>query len=989
MLLWRSSLKFYKFLFAILFLFPGWARADSGIGFPSLFEQGAALLKAKAYHLALDRFFLAGKLSRDDAERAEALRWTGEAHLRNRQFDSACHDFLTALRLDPLSSESSATEFKTAIALIYGKKYDASLEHLSHLEKESADLQSLSDVYFWEAECHYQLGQYPDALKLYQNILSQNPNYSHAPLVNYLVDWCYFQQKDFDKAYAGFNDLASTAKDEKLVKLSVFQAAECQFWLGNYQDAQDAYDQFIKTYEGDAMEADAYYGWGWCLAKRGKHLEAAKTFKKIVANFPKNPLAPWATVRQGAEDFAGGDNDAARADYEKGLTLCGGKTPADYLLYGIAWLDYSEQNFDDAVEGFNKVEKFDPQSSLYWNAIYLQAGCRYLQGKYDEAKKIYDGISDPAPQELTQDATYWDGWCDYAIGQYDSALKEFLFIAQNTQAEIQTRGYWGAAETSYQMGQYAKAAGYYGEAVKNNPTGDLAGNCYSGLGWAQFQQEKYTEALQAFKTALEKNPGSPLESETLLRIADSYYNLHDYPEAAENYQKAVAKNAGSPNIDAEEQLGWCSYHLEEFDKAVSIWGGLLEKDKVEGHKSKLLYWSAWAYFREKDYNHAQQLFQQIETDYPSDPLAPESHLREGDCFFNLKQFKDAKDIYQSFIDTYPAHALMPDALYGLQWSAEKLGLRDEASQAAKNFLKSFPGSAFAPSIQYRLGDTFFQNKKYSDAIEAFHTLLLKYPDCVEAPKALFWMATALVKSDKKNDAMDSFNDLLKKYPDDPLALEGQFSLASLYFDAGDFKNALDNYKHIFKNNPTHHLASRSLYNSAVCEKETGNPGQALDYFEKLANDYTSDPLAAEASLQAGILLEKKNELDKALKAYEVTVKSNDRALSAEASFYHADIYKQKKDYENSIDEFNALIANYPDQDQWVVTAYAKVAECYEEQKKYSKAADTYKRILKYTKVQAFRTATLKRLKALQPFLHPRKKKVREPEPVPAPPEGMQ
>ena len=104
-------MKFYNVLLAAILLVPRGVRADTGIVPPTLFEQGTAFLRAKAYHLALDRFFLAGEMSRDDAERAEALRWTGEAHLRDKQYDSAYHDFLTSLRLDPLSGNAAGTEF--------------------------------------------------------------------------------------------------------------------------------------------------------------------------------------------------------------------------------------------------------------------------------------------------------------------------------------------------------------------------------------------------------------------------------------------------------------------------------------------------------------------------------------------------------------------------------------------------------------------------------------------------------------------------------------------------------------------------------------------------------------------------------------------------------------------------------------------------------------------------------------------------------------
>jgi tetratricopeptide (TPR) repeat protein len=96
--------------------------------------------------------------------------------------------------------------------------------------------------------------------------------------------------------------------------------------------------------------------------------------------------------------------------------------------------------------------------------------------------------------------------------------------------------------------------------------------------------------------------------------------------------------------------------------------------------------------------------------------------------------------------------------------------------------------------------------------------------------------------------------------------------------------------------------------------------------------------------------------------------SPDESLAVEASFYHADLLKQTKKYDDARTEFNRLIVKYPSEDQWVVTAFAKIAETYEEQKEYPKAEAEYKQILKYTKIKAYRNATYKRLKALQPFL---------------------
>ncbi len=130
-------------------------------------------------------------------------------------------------------------------------------------------------------------------------------------------------------------------------------------------------------------------------------------------------------------------------------------------------------------------------------------------------------------------------------------------------------------------------------------------------------------------------------------------------------------------------------------------------------------------------------------------------------------------------------------------------------------------------------------------------------------------------------------------------------------------------------------------------------------FQKLLKDYGNDPLAQEAGLQAGLLLEKTGKPEEALKAYEITMASPDASLAVEAAFYHADLLKGMKKYEDARGEFNHLILKYPSQDQWVVTAFAKIAESYEEQKQYPKAEAEYKQILKYTQIKAYRNATFK------------------------------
>jgi len=113
-------------------------------------------------------------------------------------------------------------------------------------------------------------------------------------------------------------------------------------------------------------------------------------------------------------------------------------------------------------------------------------------------------------------------------------------------------------------------------------------------------------------------------------------------------------------------------------------------------------------------------------------------------------------------------------------------------------------------------------------------------------------------------------------------------------------------------------------------------------------------------------------------------------IAAESSFYHADLLKNMGKNDDAIKEFNALIDRYPDQDQWSVTAFAHIAECYENEKKFNDAYKTYQRILAFTKVKRYRTEAQRRMAILKKIIaaekktkpHKAKKPVTTPEDAP-------
>ncbi|HVZ81410.1 MAG TPA: tetratricopeptide repeat protein, partial [bacterium] len=148
----------------ILFLLVLSARAGAaGIDAPSPADEGRALLKARAYHLAMERFRQVEERSESYVEQALALKLIGETRFHEKEYGEAYEAFQKSLRLNPLTPNALGLEFRSAVALVYLKNYQGAIPKFRELEQRATEVETLCDLLFWEAECHFQLEHYGQA----------------------------------------------------------------------------------------------------------------------------------------------------------------------------------------------------------------------------------------------------------------------------------------------------------------------------------------------------------------------------------------------------------------------------------------------------------------------------------------------------------------------------------------------------------------------------------------------------------------------------------------------------------------------------------------------------------------------------------------------------------------------------------------------------------------------------------------------------------
>jgi len=450
---------------------------------PTVLEEGRALLQARAYRLALERFLTASEKSFEVSEKADALRLVAEAQFRDRDFEAAYEANRQSLRLDPLSPEAPDGEFRAALSLVHLKQFKSALASFERFETSHPKHVLLPDVHFWKGECLFQLGRVDQARLEYEKIQTENPRYAHLDLVHFLDAWCAFRQGDYPVALKGYQAANVETQDRALSVLAQFQTSETLYRMKKWREAQAAYTEFLKSNPNDPLEAAALYGQGWSSEKLGDASAALQSFERVVSAHPEHSLAPWAAVRAGVNAYSFGDMDRSRKDYSKALELSKDRSPADQADYGLGWLDFKSTQYASAADHFIKVGSVSPESPLKWDALYLQAGCLYLLGRYADAQSVYDRLTGQAPSGLRLAAVYWSGWCDYALDKYDSALAKFKKPSSDASGDWKARYAWSAGEAAYRAGDRAQARKQYQKALQVNSS-PVSFEALSGLAWA-------------------------------------------------------------------------------------------------------------------------------------------------------------------------------------------------------------------------------------------------------------------------------------------------------------------------------------------------------------------------------------------------------------------------------------------------------------------------------------------------------------------------
>ncbi len=662
-----------------------------------------------------------------------------------------------------------------------------------------------------------------------------------------------------------FVSAAAMYQDTGRDKMAVVQALDS--YLSQFPDSPRAFD--ARFLVGDAYMKQAL-----------SILRAEASNKKTQADrllAPKNPAAVKAL-----EDARDAFQDVVR-NKRSGLAAS-----AQYRLGEVA---YNEKDWAKAAQEFGKVEKNYPKSYVVGEAMMGVVFSDLALEQFSEAEAELFLLGETFPTYLRVPAVlYAEGIVALHKGDYENA--------ESALKQVHT------AEAQYYLGKtyllskraYLAAAAFE-DLLRDYPNSDLKEEAQFFIGDSFFLAEDYDGAISKYQKFIALYPDSPLRVSATFRIGSSYFQKKDYVEARANFQAVVdryPKDFFAPLAQyciAESYLiaGQMRDALFAYTKVITQYPETIKVSPLAHFKL------AWTEYQVGDYMQAVQTAQNFLSMYPTNALAKDVLMIEGNALIKLKRHDEAVAAFQRIIDLAPSSDIAEQALFEI--------LQDE-----------------------------FNQKQYNSILTSYQYIFRHLPPSRSKWRAMSYLyaAEAYLSLNQADEAKTIYEMVLKVYPDDPAAYYAQDGLAWADTYKGDDQAALQDRQKLkdMLSTVTSTFSFTGLNELGIADSmfNQKNYQDAYQLYDKFAKDSPNAPEAPSAIYRSGMSLYHLRYYSQAVDTWRQLIARYPNANETRLAAYQvADTLFRAQKYPEAVQAYKDIIAKYPDSQQ-LPLAYLRIAQ---------------------------------------------------------------
>ena len=507
-------------------------------------------------------------------------------------------------------------------------------------------------------------------------------------------------------------------------------------------------------------------------------------------------------------------------------------------------------NLDKCIEKGSKLLELYPTSKWVDDCLYILGRSFYYKQEYLEAGKKFE---------------------------------ELITIFPESEFVPETKFWW--AKTYLELKSFSNAERMFSEVINSDAKKNVKDEAMLGLAEILYIQEKYDLAVEEYKNLVNNIGNKELKAEAQLKIGECYFKLLDYKNASESFYKARDFYVTQEQkYQAEFKYSISKKNLGNYDDAINIFKVLLNDGKNVNHFPELRIETADCLNREKKFEEAISIYEDIGNIYTKTPYASEAYYNIGLIYYKefldfkkaYEYFKKSTDMFQTAVSSKKAFKMIDDinimnaikdsiTLENKEKIEEKIPSDTVITISKKTKLEKFKRIEGRAKNRYLLGEIFLDKVGQVDsALYYFNEIISNFQESTFAPKSLLQLYDIYSnKLNNPNEAKKFLEKLVDEYSQSDFANAAREKLGlpkivllkdslimeflnaeELYFDKKQLDSAIEKYRKISTDFPDFEFSPKCIYVAGWhYENEELNIDKAIDEYKKLVENYPESEFA--------------------------------------------------------------------------------------------------------------------------------------------------
>ncbi len=397
-------------------------------------------------------------------------------------------------------------------------------------------------------------------------------------------------------------------------------------------------------------------------------------------------------------------------------------------LAGLAWLQFENEQHQDAAATFERLLAEHPESSLVAEAALMR-------GKALEKADAPGG----------------------ALAMYR------LVYESHPEADVACDAMLAAARIYDDSDQEEVAISLFSQLVARKPNAPGVGGILYQWAWALVDLKRVQEADQIFARLSHEHAESRFWADATYRVAEREARGGNYEAARKIAQKiTAAKPSDQKNVvcHATYLYGQSSAALKDWPNVNAAMKQVLEICGPGALRIPAEYWVAESLYRMGQYEEAGRRFdllRQKTKDHPDAWLAM-APLRQAQVLAQQKKWSEAYLLASSIAESFPTFRQQYEVDYLMGRCLVSQAKFEQARRLYEQVVRS-PRAAkteTAAMAQWMIGETYFHQKHFDEAVKAYHRVvhLFAFPQ---------WQALALLQAGKCHEMQAEWKEAVELY----------------------------------------------------------------------------------------------------------------------------------------------------------------------------------------------------------------------------------